>query len=134
MVFIAPFNKVVSVIRTMDLLKRKRTQLRRLFPKSLKEVEAVMKTEPAKIQQPALKTLGAMSEKYESMLHPLVESALPEYLIKEWVQMRSRVENKDKTNILGTCYNSFDRKLKGMRGYKLSNQVSGKIKGFKGLK
>ncbi|XP_055944574.1 uncharacterized protein LOC129975535 [Argiope bruennichi] len=35
------------------------------------------------------------------MLYPLVESALPEDLIKEWERTRSRVENKVKPNILG---------------------------------
>ncbi|GBM40654.1 hypothetical protein AVEN_111282-1 [Araneus ventricosus] len=35
------------------------------------------------------------------MLYPLVESAQPEDLIKEWERLRSWVENKDKANILG---------------------------------
>ncbi|GBM15947.1 hypothetical protein AVEN_270615-1 [Araneus ventricosus] len=35
------------------------------------------------------------------MLYLLLESVLPEDLIKEWKRMRSRVENKDKRNILG---------------------------------
>ncbi|GBM98182.1 hypothetical protein AVEN_135157-1 [Araneus ventricosus] len=35
------------------------------------------------------------------MLYLLVELALPEVLIKEWERTRSRVENKDRTKILG---------------------------------
>ncbi|GBN10291.1 hypothetical protein AVEN_54459-1 [Araneus ventricosus] len=35
------------------------------------------------------------------MLYLLVELALSEYLIKEWERMRSIVQNKDNTNILG---------------------------------
>ncbi|XP_035205326.1 uncharacterized protein LOC118180329, partial [Stegodyphus dumicola] len=49
----------------------------------------------------ALETSGVTSEKYEAMLYPLVESALPEALIKEWERTHNRVENKDKMNMLG---------------------------------
>ncbi|KAF8785659.1 hypothetical protein HNY73_011174 [Argiope bruennichi] len=158
----------------MDNLKRERTQLRRLFTKSLKKVENAVKTElVSKIELipvfnilsdkaerlfevgekirvkriemenieeefsndldiaenyrdqwiamktkadfvlatkeensdtsglRALETLRVTPEKYEAMLYPLVESALPEDLIKEWELTRSRVENKVKPNILG---------------------------------
>ncbi|GBL97073.1 hypothetical protein AVEN_254115-1 [Araneus ventricosus] len=54
-----------------------------------------------KTQLRVLETLGLTSEKYKAIYYPLVESALPEDLIKEWKRKRSRVENKDKTNILG---------------------------------
>nr|XP_015920904.1 uncharacterized protein LOC107449773 [Parasteatoda tepidariorum] len=50
----------------------------------------------------ALETLGVTSEKYEAVLYPLVESALPEDLIKEWERTRSKVDDKDDANILSS--------------------------------
>ncbi|XP_055928137.1 uncharacterized protein LOC129959343 [Argiope bruennichi] len=68
------------------------------------------------------------------MLYPLVESSLPEEIIKEWERTRSRVENKVKPNILGNLLEFLRAEVKNDERLQLARSGFAKDQVFRRIK
>ncbi|KAF8785591.1 hypothetical protein HNY73_011109 [Argiope bruennichi] len=68
------------------------------------------------------------------MLYPLVESSLPEEIIKEWEGTRCRVENKVKPNILGNLLEFLRAEVKNDERLQLARSGFAKDQVFRRIK